>query len=406
VNERGRIVELLSVARIIPAECRTHATGQSTLAQPKLFFEQAPEVKLQPVLHLLGSSGVESTAQVRIVEALAEGLEGRGYSVQVWFLGGDGALIQECSQAGLRSRIIEWQNGRRDLSGAFRLRGALRAETFAIVHQHFGGRLVRRVVRTATRARIVAHLGARVSESAHDRLLVPQVRDADAVLATSAAVARIVPGVSAQVVYPGVRVFKKTHTRRRAAHPVVGTVARLVPIKGVLDLVRAFALVRAEVADVRLEIAGSGPERPRLEHEIDVLGLAGAVKLLGWRTDLPQLLPSWDIFALASLDEGLSIAALEAMAAGLPVVATAVGGVPELVSDGKTGFLVPRGDVVALAARLRVLLLDSERRLAMGAAGQARAREEFSIERMVAAVAAVYDDVLRQVPRPGTTAGR
>jgi glycosyltransferase involved in cell wall biosynthesis len=102
----------------------------------------------------------------------------------------------------------------------------------------------------------------------------------------------------------------------------------------------------------------------------------------------------------------LSIAALEAMAAGLPVVATAVGGVPELVSDGKTGFLVPRGDVVALAARLRVLLLDSERRLAMGAAGQARAREEFSIERMVAAVAAVYDDVLRQVPRPGTTAGR
>jgi glycosyltransferase involved in cell wall biosynthesis len=241
----------------------------------------------------------------------------------------------------------------------------------------------------------VAHLSARVSESAYDRLLAPHVSDADAVLATSAAVARIVPGVPVQVVYPGVRIFSEPHSRRSATHPVVGTAARLVPIKGVLDLVRAFAVVRAEVADVRLEIAGSGPERPRLEHEIDVLRLAGAVKFLGWRPDLPQLLPSWDIFALASFDEGFGIAALEAMAAGLPVVATAVGGVPELVSDGNTGFLVPRGDVAALAARLRVLLLDPERRLAMGAAGRARARAEFSIERMVSAVAAVYDDVLR-----------
>jgi glycosyltransferase involved in cell wall biosynthesis len=354
-----------------------------------------PERKLHPVLHLLGSSGVESTAQMRIIEALGEGLPDRGYSVHVWFLGGDGALTHECSKAELPSRVIDWQNGRRDPRGAFHLRRALRAETFAIVHQHFGGRLVRRVVRAGTRARIVAHLWARVSESAYDRLLSPHVSDADAVLATSAAVARIVSGVPVQVVYPGVRVFRETHTRRSAAHPTVGTAARLVPIKGMIDLVRAFAAVRADVPDVRLEIAGSGRERTRLEHEIDALGLAGTVKFLGWRTDLSELLPSWDIFALASFDEGLPIATLEAMAAGLPVVATAVGGVPELVSDGRTGFLVPRGDVAALAARLRVLLLNEEKRLVMGAAGRARAREEFSIERMVAAVAAVYDEVLR-----------
>lgn len=330
---------------------------------------------------------------MRIVEGLAEGLASRGYSVQVWFLGGDGALIQKCSKAGLRSRVIDWQDGRRDPLGALRLRSALRAERFAIVHQHFGGRLVRRVVRVGTRARIVTHLSARVSESAYDRLLAPNVSDADVVLATSVAVAKIVPSVPVQVVYPGVP-LGESHSGRSAGPPVVGTAARLVPIKGVLDLVRAFAMVRAEVADVRLEIAGSGPEGLRLEHEIDVLGLAGAVKLLGWRSDLSQLLPSWDIFALASFDEGLPISALEAMAAGLPVVATAVGGVPELVSEGKTGFLVPRGDVDALAERLRVLLLNPERRLAMGAAGQVRAREEFSIERMVAAVAAVYDDAL------------
>jgi glycosyltransferase involved in cell wall biosynthesis len=241
----------------------------------------------------------------------------------------------------------------------------------------------------------VTHLSARVSESAYDRLLVPEVSDADAVLATSAAVARIVPRVSAQVVYPGVRVFNERRTSRRAAHPVVGTAARLVPIKGLLDLIHAFRIVRADAPDALLEIAGSGSERRRLEREIDALGLAGTVKFLGWRTDLSQLLQSWDIFVLASFDEGFGIAALEAMAAGLPVVATAVGGVPELVSDGKTGFLVPRGDVAALAARLRVLLLDEERRSLMGVAAQVRAREEFTIERMVAAVAAVYDDLLR-----------
>ena len=140
-------------------------------------------------------------------------------------------------------------------------------------------------------------------------------------------------------------------------------------LKGIEYLLSAAAALRREFPALRVEIAGSGPQREKLEEAVAHAGLGGQVKFLGWIDDLTSVLPRWDVFVMPSLEEGFPIAALDAMAAGLPVVATSVGGVPELIEDGKTGWLVPPRDAEALASRLRLLLCNPELRLSMGAAG-------------------------------------
>jgi glycosyltransferase involved in cell wall biosynthesis len=161
-----------------------------------------------------------------------------------------------------------------------------------------------------------------------------------------------------------------------------------------VDLIRAVASLYLEFPTLRLEIAGTGPQREELEREAERLGLTGHLRFLGWQQDLGPIFRSWDIFAMPSLEEGFGMAALEAMAEGLPVVATSVGGLPEVVEDGQTGYLVPPSDVTALSERLRLLILDPKGRRAMGAAGRERARNLFSADRMVAEIAAVYDSLV------------
>jgi glycosyltransferase involved in cell wall biosynthesis len=126
-------------------------------------------------------------------------------------------------------------------------------------------------------------------------------------------------------------------------------------------------------------IVGDGPDRAQVEAEIRRLGLAERVELAGERDDVPQLLAASDVFVLASRSEGLPVSVLEAMAAELPVAASAVGGLAELVDDGETGILVPAGDEVALAEALRRLVADPELRRKLGAAGRARAEAEFDL---------------------------
>jgi glycosyltransferase involved in cell wall biosynthesis len=228
-------------------------------------------VTLRPVLHLLGPADVESTAHMRIVRPLAEGLEGRGYATHVWFLGQGGPLVSDAAESGLCPRVIDWSSSWQDPAGAWRLLRALRMRDFAIVHQHFGGRLIRHIVHAATPAKLVVHLHGRVSEVTYDSPFVQRAAGADAVVATSAAVARtVVPGVPVRVVYPGVRIAELPRVPASPTRRVVGTAARLVPVKGLLDLIQAFAVVHSDLDDVRLEIAGSGPERPRLEGEVEV----------------------------------------------------------------------------------------------------------------------------------------
>jgi glycosyltransferase involved in cell wall biosynthesis len=174
----------------------------------------------------------------------------------------------------------------------------------------------------------------------------------------------------------------------------VGTAGRLIALKGLEYLLRAAAALQPEFPGLRVEIAGAGPHGQKLEETAAQLGLAGRVEFLGWVDDIHSVLPRWDVFVVPSLEEGFSIAALDAMAVGLPVIASSVGGIPELVVDGETGWLVPPADVETLVSRLRSLLLNPEQRLSMGAAAQARVRNHFNLATMTENFSRLYDELL------------
>ena len=177
--------------------------------------------------------------------------------------------------------------------------------------------------------------------------------------------------------------------------PVVASVMRLAPQKAPLDFVDAAGRLLREVRDARILIVGDGPLRQAAEARCRALGIRERVVFTGLRTDVADLLAASDVLALASLWEGLPRVIPQAMAAGLPVVATAVAGNAEAVTDGVTGVLVPPGEPAALGSALAALLADRTRAAAMGAAGRARV-DEFSVDRMVNDLERLYARFLPQ----------
>jgi sugar transferase (PEP-CTERM/EpsH1 system associated) len=171
---------------------------------------------------------------------------------------------------------------------------------------------------------------------------------------------------------------------------VVGTMGFFRPVKDFPTLVEAMARVHASAPQARLAFIGDGPGRADLEGLVRRMGLDQVVRFLGWRTDAASILPSLDAFALCSLSEGISLAVLEAMAAGLPVVATRVGGNPLVIQDGETGWLVPPQAADVTADALLALLRDPAMRCGMGRNGRTRARTHFSVERMARDYERVY----------------
>ncbi|MEM9414381.1 MAG: glycosyltransferase [Planctomycetota bacterium] len=180
--------------------------------------------------------------------------------------------------------------------------------------------------------------------------------------------------------------------------PVVVQAARFHPVKDHATALRAWRLVLEARGDTlpgaRLVFLGDGPLRGELEALSEQLGIAEAVRFVGRVPDVRALLPGADVAMLSSLSEGLSVSLLEAMAASLPVVATDVGGNPELVVEGETGLLAPRGDAEALAMHLTALLSDPPRRQTLGSAGRARLLQHFTAEQMHTAYAQHYDALL------------
>jgi len=189
---------------------------------------------------------------------------------------------------------------------------------------------------------------------------------------------------------------------------LIGTVGRLDPVKDQSGLISAFnhlcEMLPEERDRLRLVIIGEGKQRPELETQITHLGLGDQVRLLGNRSDIAHLLAEFDIFALSSVAEGMPGVLLEAMASGLPVTSTNVGGVSEVVLSGVTGKLVPMGDPLALAEALSEYVLDSNLRVRHGAAGRERVETAFSLSDMVSAYTALYDGLLGNPTRyPQTT---
>jgi sugar transferase (PEP-CTERM/EpsH1 system associated) len=171
---------------------------------------------------------------------------------------------------------------------------------------------------------------------------------------------------------------------------IVGTVGRLSPIKRQDLLVRAFALLHRTRPEARLLIVGDGPEAGALRQLSTALGIAEAVHFAGYHQRPELYLRLMDVFALSSDSEGMPMALLEAWAAGVPVVSTNVGGIPELIEEGRTGLLVGPGNDEALAAALKELLADPARARALGEAGRAEVVKRFGLDRTVAAYEAAY----------------
>ncbi len=176
--------------------------------------------------------------------------------------------------------------------------------------------------------------------------------------------------------------------------PLLGAVGRLSPEKGHGVLLRALPTILATFHRVGVVLVGDGPSRSELEAETRRLGIADRVVFLGQRRDVPVVLAALDLFVQPSLYEGFGISLLEAMAAGLPIVASRVGGIPEVVQDGATGLLVPPRDPAALASAVIRLLRDREEAGRLGAAAARRARERYSLRAAAARVDALYRDIL------------
>ena len=173
----------------------------------------------------------------------------------------------------------------------------------------------------------------------------------------------------------------------------VAIVARLVPIKDIPTFLRALALVTESLPDVRGLVVGDGPEREAVERLAQNLGLERRCRFLGWRADLPNVYAASDVVALTSLNEGSPVSVIEAMASGRAVVATAVGGVPDVVSEA-TGILVPVGDHRGFADAVVSLLRDPDRRAELGRKGREVAVRRFASDRLVADIDRLYIDLL------------
>lgn len=175
---------------------------------------------------------------------------------------------------------------------------------------------------------------------------------------------------------------------------VVLQVARFHPVKDHATTIRAFAMTTRQVPDAVLLLVGDGEMRDEIQSLANTLGVAANVRLVGVRSDIPRLMSTADVFLLSSLSEGVSVTLLEAMAAALPVVATDVGGNPEVVVHDKTGLLSPRGDAQQLARSLVTLIRNPQQRAAMGRAGRDRLDRHFTQQQMHRAYAQIYGQML------------
>jgi glycosyltransferase involved in cell wall biosynthesis len=179
-----------------------------------------------------------------------------------------------------------------------------------------------------------------------------------------------------------------------ADEPTVGIVSRLARAKGYVYLLDAVPELVTRFPGVRFVIVGDGPERGPLEAKVEASGVADNVIFAGHRTDIDRILCAFDVFACPSLAEGMPYSVMEAMRAGLPIVASRVGGLPELLADGEAGVLVEAGDHKALAAAICDLLSDEAARATLGAAAHARVSEAFSLESMIDCTERVFEEAL------------
>jgi glycosyltransferase involved in cell wall biosynthesis len=361
--------------------------------------------KVWSIVHVLSSYGVGG--QERVALDLAIGQKSRGHEVSVISLAPppDGAMAAEFTAAGIAVGRVEKRDGL-DPILVPRLALALRNRHADVVHTHNPMSLIygAPAARLARAAVIHTKHGMNPGGPCNRLLRRTAARLVDmfvAVSDTTAAQARAqrdTASAKLHTIVNGIRLDRyapDAEARAAVRHElglggawVVGTVGRLVAAKNQAMLVRAMAPILS--SRVRLVIVGEGDARPEVEAAVAALPDPRWVVMTGRRMDVPRIVQAFDVFALSSSTEGLPLVVPEAMAAGLPIVTTGVGGLPSIVDDHVTGLVVP-DDEHALAAALAVLEADRDRARAMGARARSAALTRFGHDAMVDAYLALYD---------------
>jgi glycosyltransferase involved in cell wall biosynthesis len=356
-------------------------------------------LKVAHIVLSLQAGGLEM-----LVRNLVQSAAMADVSMLVCCLDERGVFADDVEPAGCRVVVLPRKRGW-DLGGIFRLARFFRNEGITVVHTHsldpmFYGGLAAWLTGVPTRIHTQHNIWLTTYGWKEQLKFFLASKIFTKIVAVSEETQRgmqpyHIPALRRLTILNGIDVERFSQPRPtpslRTSKPfVIGTVARLSPEKGVHRLLEAFARLHAAYTHVQLHVIGDGPERVRLETQAAQLGIASFVTFFGYQKHVEAFLPALDLFVLPSLTEGIPLALLEAMAARVAVVATAVGGMPEVVVHRESGLLVPPNDPAALQKAIVELMTQPQERLRMAEKGSKRIRERFDLAVMAQAYRRLY----------------
>jgi len=350
-------------------------------------------------LHLTapGKGGIE-----RLLVDFFDQLNGTAFRVSMGILAGPSATAQELAERGCGIEYLHRRTDRFDWGLFPKLVRLLRRHRPDVIHMHTPAALLFGVPAArwlGIRALVYTCHASEPTRSALQFALVGGLlRLVPARVAVSATARRLlanhcrVPSASVQIVYNGVDLdrFAPPTDDGASAAPVIGFCGVFRPEKQLPVLIAAFAQMRKQGLPARLLLVGDGPTMPECRARAEQCGVARDVTFAGEQADVRAFLRQMDVFVLPSRNEAMPVALLEAMAMERAVVASNVGGIPEIVTDGATGLLTPAGDETQLSSALMRLVTDASLRRRLGAAARQRVEEHFSLDAMMAQYAAIY----------------
>lgn len=356
------------------------------------------KIKVIHIIETLNMGGME-----KIVCMFCSWLNKDKFEVEVWALAEGGVLESRAKERGVKFRVMGLKSYHNPLN-VIKLASELRKARVDIIHAHgyFCTTFARSAGLLASVPVMIAHLHTTFHSlgpvnRAIDRFLN---RFTDRIICVSDAVrdSFFKMGYGERdkftVIYNGIEEFKYTPVPVETKDKLLFNAASLYPHKGHMALLTVFKAAKERVPGLRLQIAGEGPLLEELRQACQELGIESCVELLGERNDVPALLSHAALFVFPALREGLSLACVEAMASGVPVVAFDAGGLKEVIVDGETGLLCPIGDTAAMCEAVISLIDSPETRSAMGRMARERVEQKFTGARMANRIERLYDNLM------------